>query len=76
MRADLSSPWAACLPPSTQTEIQAGLRFYHIVAQDLGSVFTIYYQLHSQEESPAGGEAPGRERQAHLSAVVILPTAK
>lgn len=75
MRADLSSPWAACLPPSTQAEVQAGLRFYHI-AQDLGSVFTIYCQLHSQEESPAGGEAPGRERQGHLSAVVILSTVK
>lgn len=76
MRADLSSPWAACLPPSTQTEVQAGLRFYHVVVQDLGSVFTIYCQLHSQEKLPAGGEAPGGERQAHLSAVVILPTAK
>lgn len=76
MRADLSSPWAACLPPSTQAEVQAGLRFYHVVAQDLGSVFMIYCQLHSQEESPAGGEAPGRERQAHLSAMVILSTVK
>lgn len=63
MRAELPSLWAACLPPSTQVGVQAGLRFCHIVAQDLGSVFTISCQLCSQEGSPAEVKLPaGRDR--------------